>query len=138
MATRTHAREAVVSFLYAYSSGNKDIVKFIPLILEQKKIKNAQAKFSIDLFQGVILHIDEIDKVIKAFLKTWDFNKIGLIDKCIIRLGVYETLFTNLDAPIIINEAIEISKILGSDNTPRFVNGILDAISKENNKINKN
>lgn len=136
MATRTHAREAVIALLYAYSSGNKDIRKFAPMILEQKKIKNAQSEFALNLFDGVILHLDDIDKIIIDTLKSWDFDRIAIIDKCIIRLGVYEMIFTNLDMPIIINEALEISKILGSENTTRFVNGILDSIGKNNNKIN--
>lgn len=136
MATRTHAREAVIALLYAYSSGNKDIRKFAPMILEQKKIKNAQSEFALNLFDGVILHLDDIDKIIIDTLKSWDFDRIAIIDKCIIRLGVYEMIFTNLDMPIIINEALEISKILGSENTTRFVNGILDSIGKNNNRIN--
>lgn len=136
MATRTHAREAVIALLYAYSSGNKDIRKFATMILEQKKIKNAQSEFALNLFDGVILHLDDIDKIIIDTLKSWDFDRIAIIDKCIIRLGVYEMIFTNLDMPIIINEALEISKILGSENTTRFVNGILDSIGKNNNKIN--
>lgn len=136
MATRTHAREAVIALLYAYSSGNKDIRKFATMILEQKKIKNAQSEFALNLFDGIILHLDDIDKIIIDTLKSWDFDRIAIIDKCIIRLGVYEMIFTNLDMPIIINEALEISKILGSENTTRFVNGILDSIGKNNNKIN--
>ncbi|RAX54897.1 N utilization substance protein B [Helicobacter sp. 16-1353] len=137
MATRTHAREAVVVLLYAYSSGNTDIRKFAPMMLEQKKIKNMQLEFALNLFDGVVSHLDDIDKIIIDSLKSWDFNRIGVIDKCIIRLGVYEMIFTNLDIPIIINEALEISKILGSDNTSRFVNGILDSIGKNNNIRNK-
>lgn len=130
MATRTHAREAVVELLYAYSSGNLDIRKFAPALLSQKKIKNMQAEFALNLFDEIINNIEQIDCIIKESLQSWDFKRLGMVDKCILRLGVYETIHTNLDIPIIINEAIEISKILGSDNTPRFVNGILDSIGK--------
>ncbi len=130
MATRTHAREAVVSLLYAYDSGNDNIRKFANSILEQRKIKNAQLSFALDLFDGVIANLQVIDNAIISSLKGWDYSRIGIIDKCIIRLGVYEIMFSKLDVAIIINEALEISKILGSDNTVRFVNGVLDAISK--------
>lgn len=131
MATRTHAREAVVSLLYAYDSGNNDIRKFSVGILEQRKIKNAQMNFALNLFDGVIANLETIDEVILSTLKSWEYSRIGIIDKCIIRLGVYEIIFSNLDIAIIINEALEISKILGSENTARFVNGILDAIGKK-------
>lgn len=137
MATRTHAREAVVTLLYAYDSGNDDIRKFAVSILEQRKIKNAQLHFALNLFDGVIANLQLIDDVIISSLKSWNYSRVGIIDKCIIRLGVYEIMFSKLDVAIIINEALEISKILGGDNTARFVNGILDSISKNypRNKI---
>lgn len=131
MATRTHAREAVVSLLYAYDSGNEDIRKFAASILQQRKIKNAQLEFALNLFDGIIVNLKTIDDVIMASIKSWDYSRVGVIDKCIIRLGVYEIMFSRLDIAIIINEALEISKILGSENTSRFVNGILDAIGKK-------
>ncbi len=131
MATRTHAREAVVSLLYAYDSGNEDIRKFAASILQQRKIKNAQLEFALNLFDGIIANLKTIDDVIMASIKSWDYSRVGVIDKCIIRLGVYEIMFSRLDIAIIINEALEISKILGSENTSRFVNGILDAIGKK-------
>lgn len=131
MATRTHAREAVVSLLYAYDSGNEDIRKFAASILQQRKIKNAQLEFALNLFDGIVANLKTIDDVIMASIKSWDYSRVGVIDKCIIRLGVYEIMFSRLDIAIIINEALEISKILGSENTSRFVNGILDAIGKK-------
>lgn len=137
MATRTHAREAVISLLYAYDSGNEDIRRFAVNILEQRKIKNAQLEFALNLFDGVIANLKNIDDVIMATLKSWDYSRIGVIDKCIIRLGVYEIMFSKLDIAIIINEALEISKILGSENTTRFVNGILDAVGKNYSRNNK-
>ena len=130
MATRTHAREAVVSLLYAYDIGNRDIRKFAVSILEQRKIKNAQLQFALSLFDGVVANLNLINNEIISVLKSWDYSRIGVIDKCIIKLGVYEIIFSKLDIAIIINEALEISKILGSDNTTKFVNGILDTIGK--------
>lgn len=137
MATRSQARGAVVEMLYAYSMGNDDIRKFALEILYQKKIKNNQAKFALNLFDGTIKNINSIDKYIKNVLKTWDLNKLGVVDKCIIRLATYEIIYEKLDAAVAINEAIEISKILGSDDTPKFVNGVLDAIVKANNITTK-
>lgn len=131
MATRTHAREMVVELLYAYTVGNDNIIKFKDELLEQKKIRNAQAAFANSIFNGVLEHLIDIDNKIKSALKAWDFERLGVIDRCILRLGTYEILYTDTDAPVIINEAIEISKILGDDNTPKFVNGVLDAINKK-------
>ena len=99
--------------------------------MQQRKIKNAQLEFALNLFDGIIANLKTIDDVIMASIKSWDYSRVGVIDKCIIRLGVYEIMFSRLDIAIIINEALEISKILGSENTSRFVNGILDAIGKK-------
>lgn len=135
MATRTHAREAVVGLIYAYLSGNSDIQESAEYILHTKKIRNTQATFALALFDGVIEHIEEIDNIIKNYLKSWELGKLGVIDRSILQLGVYEILYSDIDTPIIINEAIEVAKILGSENTPRFVNGILDAIGKNRQSL---
>lgn len=131
MATRTQAREAVVSLLYAYDSGNEEITSLAPEVLEEKKIKNKQQEFALSLFNGVLEKRLEVDEKISQHLKEWDLQRIGGIERAILRLGVYELCFTTTDAPIIINEAIELAKLYGSDNAPRFINGVLDAIVKE-------
>ncbi len=132
MATRTQARELVVELLYAYAMGNERIFDFADEILSAKKIRNAQADFAKGLFNGVVAHLQKIDSIIEANLKSWELSRLGVIDKCILRLGVYEILKGEIDAPVAINEAIEIAKILGAENTGRFVNGVLDAINKQN------
>lgn len=131
MATRTQAREAVVSLLYAYDSGNEEIVSLAPEILEEKKIKNKQQEFALSLLNGVLEKLSGVDERISQHLKEWDIQRIGGIERAILRLGVYELCFTSTDAPIVINEAIELAKLYGSDNAPRFINGVLDAIVKE-------
>ncbi|HIY44229.1 transcription antitermination factor NusB [uncultured Helicobacter sp.] len=131
MATRTQAREAVVSLLYAYDSGNEEITSLAPEILDEKKIKNKQQEFALSLFNGVLKKLTNVDEQVSKHLKEWDIQRIGGIERAILRLGVYELCFTSTDAPIVINEAIELAKLYGSDNAPRFINGVLDAIVKE-------
>ena len=134
MATRHHAREAVISFLYAYEVGNKSIDKFTEEILEDRKIRNKPKEFALSLFEGIMEHIKEIDKEIIANLKDWSFNRIGNIEKAILRLGVYEILYLELDIAIIINEAIELSKDLCDDVSAKFINAVLDSAKKNNIK----
>ena len=131
MATRHQAREAVIGLLYAYDLGNPEIKKFAEDILEEKKIRNKQREFALSLFKGTIDHLVEVDDEIKRHLESWDIERLGHIEKAILRLGAYELLFSELDPAIIINEAIELAKELGNDQAPKFVNGVLDAIAKE-------
>jgi len=130
MATRTQARESVIGLLYAYDLGNENIAKFSDVILEDKKIRNKQKEFALSLFNGTIEKLDIVDKEIEEHLKQRDINDVGTVEKAILRLSIYEILFSSLDKPIIINEAVELSKRLASDNAPKFINGVLDSIDK--------
>lgn len=131
MATRHQARMAVVSLLYAYDLGNQSILDFSDEILEEKKIRNKQRDFALDLFKGVVGHLTPVDEAIEKHLKDWDFDRLGSIERATLRLGAYEIMFGELDSAVIINEAIEVTKAFGSEQSPKFINGVLDAISKD-------
>lgn len=138
MATRTQAREAVIGMLYAYDLGNEDILGIARTMLEEKKIKNKQQDFAFLLLQGAIENLQSIDEAITPYLKEWDFSRLGGMEKAMLRLGTYEILYTDTDSPVVINEAIELGKMYGGeDNTPRFLNGVLDALSKAHRKPSK-
>jgi len=130
MATRHQARSAVIGLLYAYDLGNENIAKFSDEILEESKIRNKQRTFSNTLFQGTIEHLPMIDAEIEKHLKEWPFNDLGKVEKAIMRLGTYEILIAGTDRAIIINEAVELAKELADEKSPKFINGVLDAIGK--------
>lgn len=131
MATRHQARQSVIGLLYALDVGNEGINKFADEILEDSKIRNRQKEFALGLYNGVIAHQEAIDKSLNTYLKEWDLESIGHIERAILRLGAYELLHTKLDSAIVINESIELAKTLASDTSPKFINGVLDAIKKE-------
>lgn len=133
MATRTDARRAVIGILFGIDSGNPGFVKYQERFFEEQKIKNKQKEFAQQLLDGALKHWDEIDTLIRETLRTWKIEELGKVDKALLRLGAYEIVYTKTDIAIIINEAIEIAKIIGEDDTPKFVNGILNAI-KEHRK----
>ena len=130
MATRTQARESVIGLLYAYDLGNDGIVTFVDEILEDKKIRNKQKDFALDLFNGVVKNIEAIDEEIISHLKQGGIKDIGSVEKSILRLAIYEILYKDLSKAIVINEAIELSKKLASDSAPKFINGLLDKVNK--------
>jgi N utilization substance protein B len=135
MATRTQVRTAVVQMLYAMDLGNDDMNMQSGAYLEERKIKGAKAEFGINLFNGVLENLEKIDEIIKNHLsKEWDFDRLDNVDKAILRLGVYEELFTDLPYQVVINESVEIAKLLSSENSTRFVNGMLDKIAKDKNE----
>jgi N utilization substance protein B len=128
MATRTQARESVVGLLYAYDLGNTEISKFSDIVLEDKKIRNKQKEFAMTLFEGTLENLAKIDVILEDNLKKGNIQEVGLVEKAILRLSIYEISFSKLDKAIVINEAIELSKRLASDNAPKFINGLLDNI----------
>lgn len=88
--------------------------------------------FSRLLITGTIEHIDEIDSVIKKHLVNWDFERLNKIDLAILRISVYPLLFQkDIHPSIVIDEAIDISKEFGADDSYKFVNAVLDNIRKD-------
>ena len=75
-------------------------------------------------------NLDLIDEALNIHLGKWKLGEIGSVERAILRLGAYEIKFTNTDDAIIINEAVMLGNELGSDSSTRFINGVLDAISK--------
>ena len=131
MATRHQARMAVVSLLYAYDLGNGNIAEHSDEILEEKKIRNKQRDFALTLFDGVMENLERVDSAIMKHLKDWDFERLGSVERATLRLGAYEILFSELDSAVVINEAIEVAKAFATEQSPKFINGVLDAISKD-------
>ena len=130
MATRHQVRESVIGLLYAGDIGNQGIDKFVDEMFEESKIRNKQKLFALGLYNGVKDNIDKIDETLNVYLKEWEIDRVGNIERAILRLGAYELLFTELDSAVIINEAIELAKELASDTSPKFINGVLDALKK--------
>ncbi|WP_263833705.1 transcription antitermination factor NusB [Sulfurospirillum oryzae] len=131
MATRHQARESIITLLYAEDIGNAGIEKFIDELFEEKKIRNQQKEFALGLYRGVKEHLSIIDEAINLHLKEWNLSEIGTLERAILRLGAYEVLYSELDNAVIINEAIELAKKLCNETSPKFINGVLDAICKD-------
>ncbi|EAI0844766.1 transcription antitermination factor NusB [Campylobacter coli] len=129
MATRHQVRQSVISLLYALEMNEKN-ENFIDEFLNEKKIRNEQKNFTLSLYEGIIKNLDDIDKNLNPYLNENEIEKLGHIERAILRLGAYELLFTDTPSAIVINEAIELAKELANDNSPKFINGVLDALIK--------
>ena len=76
--------------------------------------------------------IDKIDIIIKDHLIDWNFERLDKVDKQILRVGIYELLYTDTPYQIVIDEAVKLAKNFSEDKAKSFINGILDRIAKEN------
>lgn len=129
MATRHQVRQSVISLLYAFELNSQNNV-FVDEILDEKKIRNEQKNFTLNLHNGILDNLNNIDETLNSFLNDNQITALGHVERAILRLGAYELLFTDTPSAIVINEAIELAKELANDNSPKFINGVLDALIK--------
>lgn len=129
MATRHQVRQSVISLLYAFELNSQNNV-FVDEILDEKKIRNEQKNFTLNLYHGILDNLNNIDETLNSFLNDNQITALGHIERAILRLGAYELLFTDTPSAIVINEAIELAKELANDNSPKFINGVLDGLIK--------
>ncbi|MBD3413981.1 MAG: transcription antitermination factor NusB [Candidatus Aminicenantes bacterium] len=91
-----------------------------------------KSDYAQKLVRGVASHKNEIDTLIQSYTKNWRISRMLCIDRNILRLAVYELLFEeDMAAAVAINEAVELAKTFGSTESAKFVNGILDSLSKD-------
>ncbi len=87
--------------------------------------------FSEELVRGVMAHANELDKKIEGYLQNWAMYRVAPVERNVLRLAFYELLFTDTPAPVVINEAIDLTKFFSTTEAGRFVNGILDKARKD-------
>lgn len=133
MGKRRKAREAVLEALYCYEiRGDAGIEDVFPYCRDRHQLNGDSEEFARDLLTKALQNIDFLDKKIAANIKNWDMNRLALIDKNVLRLGLAELLyFPDIPKKVSIDEAIELAKLYGSSESGRFVNGVLDALSKD-------
>ncbi len=125
------ARELALQILYRYEEGDHNLKQIIDQVLESGRYRDEDRNFSQILVTRTIDALPQIDKHISKVLEHWDFNRVSLIDKIILRLGTCEILyFDDIPPRVSINEAIELGKKFGGSDSGRFINGVLDAVRK--------
>lgn len=124
------AREIVVKMLYEQEMGGLDAAE-VRARMAKKCQRPEVRQFAFRLFNVTLEHISELDDIIIEVAENWDLNRMAVIDKNVLRLGVAEIMYLE-DVPekATINEAIEIAKKFSTENSGRFVNGILDKVAR--------
>ncbi|RKX39828.1 MAG: transcription antitermination factor NusB [Thermotogae bacterium] len=132
MPTRRHRmRLAVFKTLFQYEFREDDPFEILKEVMDRSlndKAKEDARRYVENIFEN----LEEIDNIISQYLENWTLDRLSAVDRNVLRLGTYELLH-ELDVPIevTIDEAIEIAKKYGTENSGKFVNGVLDRIAKE-------
>ena len=160
MGKRREARERAVQFLFQYDLNRPETPENLELALEhfwgsqqaaaiadEKGVANwgqahelpppnseelAMRQFADPLIRGTLEHRDAMDEIIKKHAKNWDLHRMAAVDRNILRLAIYEMLHRDDIPPVVsINEAVDIAKKFSTEDSGKFVNGILDKVKGE-------
>ncbi len=128
---RRRARERAMLFLFGIDFTKYKPEDAIERFWESHPSKVRVKEYAGTLIQGVCGHLTEIDKIISEALQHWSFERVGNVERAILRLAVWEIIYSP-DVPrnVAINEAVELAKHFGADDAPRFVNGVLDRVKR--------
>ncbi len=138
MSARSKGREIALQALYQLEWGDweDDPEEALLSLLEtagpgRLDKEHPSVRFALQLLEGILENRDKIDGVIQRYARNWRLERMAMVDRNILRIGVYELLFSD-DVPpkVAINEAVELGKRFGAEDSAPFVNGILDAVHK--------
>jgi transcription antitermination protein NusB len=127
--SRRVIREKVMQVLYAYEISEEPIDKISSEIFEEVKTDIEGFKFANLIISKFMSNKNEVDEIIKSYVSNWEFERLAIIDKIVLRIALSEFLyFPDIPPKVTINEAIEIVKKFSTEKSGQFVNGILDTI----------
>ena len=125
---RRTAREKALQALFQIDISKAETEEAISNVLEEQ----ADDQYLTQLVEGTVHHQEEIDHVIKGYLEKWTIDRLAHVDRSLLRLAVYELMYCKEDVPanVALDEAIEIAKIYGDDQSSRFINGVLSKVKQ--------
>lgn len=132
MGVRRDAREAAVQYLYQREMQGDQSDQALEEFYELRGLSPSGRRFCDELLQGWMQHREEIDEVIAKNARNFEFHRLSAVDRNVLRIACHEILFrSDIPAPVAINEAIEIAKKYSTEDSGKFVNGVLDNIRKQ-------
>ncbi|MBI2438933.1 MAG: transcription antitermination factor NusB [Lentisphaerae bacterium] len=127
MTTRRFGREWAVQFLFQHDFNTGDTDQALDDFWALQKVNPEARPFATELIRGVLSHLPELDARIQAYAEHWEIKRLNAVDRNVMRLALFEMLFRPDIPPVVsINEAVDIAKRFSSNESGKFVNGILD------------
>ena len=132
MDKRTRARELAVQGLYQLEVQGSDVLNSLAEFFTENDFHPAVCKLASEWTKGTWENLAVCDELIADSTIKWQLSRLSIVDKSILRLAVYQLKFCpDIPPRVAINEAIELAKKFGTDKSPAFVNGVLDAVLKK-------
>ena len=128
--TRRKARIITLKTLYEVDSATHVTTTVIERYLSEENLSEENKAFVRELISGVVENKTAIDENIRKFAPAWPVDQLALIDRNILRLAIFEILFDNkVPVKVAVSEAVELAKTFGSENSAKFINGVLGTVS---------
>ncbi|MFH1727334.1 MAG: transcription antitermination factor NusB [Pseudomonadota bacterium] len=136
---RRKSREIALKILYSLDTNKQEIKEVINDHIKHFQEIRLDQEYLESLLKGIISNKAEIDELIKVNLRKWKLERLPATDRIILQIATYEICFdVSIPAKVAINEAVEIAKRYSPDESPNFINGILDSIRKNKENESKN
>lgn len=134
---RSAAREETFKLLYSLEIQKENLKEQTEIYIENEEISDEKTKEYINsIVEGIENNITEIEnKISENLKKDWKIERISKIDLVLLKLAIYEIIYTETPYKVVINEVVELAKKYGDDTSPNFVNGILASIVKESENL---
>lgn len=127
MANRSELRKKCMTILYQMEVYDKNKMKYeVDDVI--KEVTDIDNEFVKEIVYGVITYKKEIDKIANKYLDEWTIDRLGNTDIAILRMGIFELLYTETPPVVVINEAIELAKAFSDDSVRKMINGVLDNV----------
>ena len=127
---RRRSRSIALQALYEIDAVEHDPVESLAHLQQEAGLSEENIKFARELVEGVVKYKKRLDEKIHRFAPAWPVEQIAVIDRNILRLAIFEILIDNrIPVKVAINEAIELAKHFGSENSAKFINGVLGSVS---------
>jgi N utilization substance protein B len=132
MPARRKARKRALDVLYEADLRDLPPAQVLTTYLDRiAKPRPDHLDYTVGLVEGVAKHLDRIDELIGSYAEGWTIDRMPVVDRNLARIAVYELLYVaEIDDPVAISEAVELAKQMSTDDSPRFLNGILGRIAE--------
>ena len=130
---RHRGREAALQLLYQWEIGQRGVSNpsETALFWTVHPAPSDRRVFASALVEGTLDHLESIDPLLEASAENWRLGRMAVVDRLIMRMAVYELLYTTTPRAVVIDEAIELAKTFSGDEAVGFINGVLDGVGRQ-------
>lgn len=135
---RSLARRVALQALYEIDSANHPIGEVLTHNIDYSPSRRSVRGYTTHLVRGIVDHRQKLDSVLQQYAPDWPIDQVAVIDRNILRIALFELgVETRTPIGVAIDEAIELAKLFGAENTPRFINGVLGTVADNLDEVRK-